>query len=202
MHGNAGSADFDLRVGVAQDAERNRPGGHLDLIAVIFEVAEADFGRGAQADQVGEIELDFGAGAVGGDQAVAGGQGDVHDRGYQVPRVAAADRNVPVHETDAGYAAIRSFAFIIRRRLANPRIRSRRLRRPGCWCIGALWIRRLWIWSLRIRRLSDRLLLRPGFLGRPGLRRLSQGGDGQDRQNRGWNQEAHSLAAGGLQSWS
>src|SRR5581483_4311287 len=62
---NTRRADFDLRVGIAQHAETRGAGGDLNLIAVILQLAEANFARRTDAQQVGRIELHFGA-PVGG----------------------------------------------------------------------------------------------------------------------------------------
>ena len=69
MDSHGWSADLGLGVGanvIAQDAPRNQTARHLNLLAAVVELGNADFGIAADADEVGVVELHLDA-AAGGD---------------------------------------------------------------------------------------------------------------------------------------
>ena len=94
-------------------------------------MGEPDFGVAADAEDIGRVELDFGARVGSGGDAVVGEQRSIDHAGDPVARVAAADGNLAVHEADAGHSTLHVIG-ILRSGGRKHACRQEHCTRQGC----------------------------------------------------------------------
>ncbi len=126
-HGNAGSANLDLRVAVAQNPERHQSTRHLHLVAAILEFGKANLAHCRQANHVGPIELNFSPGPFTGGQPVFDRQRRIQRRRDPIASVATAHGNLTVNQADASNATAGTFVPVVV-------LRPRHTSQSNCYC--------------------------------------------------------------------
>jgi hypothetical protein len=79
--------------------------GQFHLVATILQLSEANFGVGANAQDIVNVELDFGSRIGSGSHVIVGQERGIDDTGDPVSGIAAANGNVAVDEADTSDAA-------------------------------------------------------------------------------------------------
>ena len=99
-----GGIDVDVGAGIAGNVPRESTAAKFDGVAAIFDFGQAEVRLGGNAEAIGAVELKFGARGEAGEETVGGDQRGVDRGGDDIVRVAAADGDIAVDETDAGDA--------------------------------------------------------------------------------------------------